>query len=121
MIECARRPHVGRELWINARSQLASVHHRPAITVCITAMASLAYLDIYIGDKDTYAREQAEYSATCALLSKNAHIYGLPATPPELSEEQRDILRELDVCSPHLDSQVVTQRDMSTEFFADAF
>ena len=65
-------------------------------------MTSLTYLDIYIGDKEIHGREEAAYSATCALLSKNAQIYGLPATPPELSEEQRDILRELDVRSPSL-------------------
>ncbi|KZT64470.1 hypothetical protein DAEQUDRAFT_747452 [Daedalea quercina L-15889] len=60
-------------------------------------MASLAYLDVYIGDQDAHAHAEAEYSATSALLSKNAPIYGLPSTPPELSEEQQDILKELDM------------------------
>lgn len=71
-------------------------------------MATLTYLDVYIGDKDVHAREEAEYSATCVLLSNNAHIYGLPPTPPELAEEQRDILQELDVCSSRWMAQPVT-------------
>ncbi|KAI9065186.1 hypothetical protein FKP32DRAFT_1685054 [Trametes sanguinea] len=59
-------------------------------------MGSLAYLDIYMGDERAHARAQAEYDATAALLAKNAAIYGLPTEPHALSEEQRDILRELD-------------------------
>lgn len=55
------------------------------------------YLDIYIGDRDTHAKEQSEYDATRVLLSKNATIYGLPASPGELSEEQQQILAEIDV------------------------
>lgn len=70
-------------------------------------MPTLAYLDICMGDKDAHARDEAEYSATCALLLKTAHIYGVPSTPPELIEEQRDILRELDVCGQCLDGQPV--------------
>lgn len=60
-------------------------------------MASQVYLDIYIGDKEAHAREEVAYHATSVLLSKNATIYGLPSTPQELSEEQQDILKELDV------------------------
>ncbi|OBZ76806.1 Peptidyl-prolyl cis-trans isomerase cyp5 [Grifola frondosa] len=54
------------------------------------------YLDIYIGDEQDHARTQAAYDATSAVLTKNAAIYGLPSTPPELTEEQQDILKELD-------------------------
>lgn len=55
------------------------------------------YLDIYIGNKEEYLQAQAQYDATRALLTKSASIYGLPVIPSELSEEQRDILREIDV------------------------
>ena len=58
------------------------------------------YLDICMGNREEHARAQAAYDATAALLAKNASIYGLPATPPELTEEQQDILKELDVHSP---------------------
>lgn len=61
------------------------------------AAETLVYLDIYIGDKERHSRERAEYDSTSALLSKNAVIYGLPDSPPDLNEEQQDILRELDV------------------------
>ncbi|KAJ3543409.1 hypothetical protein NM688_g5858 [Phlebia brevispora] len=54
------------------------------------------YLDIFMGDQDVHATEQAQYDSTCALLSKNAAIYGLPASPAELTEEQQQILAELD-------------------------
>ena len=61
------------------------------------AAVTLVYLDIYIGDKERHSRKQAEYDSTSALLSKNAVIYGLPDSLPDLNEEQQDILRELDV------------------------
>jgi cyclophilin family peptidyl-prolyl cis-trans isomerase len=54
------------------------------------------YLDICIGNRDEYATAQAAYNSTCSLLSNNAKIYGLPSSPADLSEEQRDILRDLD-------------------------
>ncbi|THH32575.1 hypothetical protein EUX98_g1624 [Antrodiella citrinella] len=59
-------------------------------------MTSQVYLDVYIGDKEAHTREQAAYNATEALLSKNASIYGLPSTPQDLTDEQQDILKELD-------------------------
>ena len=62
-------------------------------------MTSQIYLDIFIGNKEAFAQEEAAYDATSALLSKNASIYGLPSVPQELSEEQQDILKELDVSS----------------------
>lgn len=56
-----------------------------------------AWLDIYVGDKEIHEKEQAEYDATSALLQKNHSIYGLPASLTELSAEQQQILKELDV------------------------
>ncbi len=58
---------------------------------------SKVFLDVYIGDRDAHASGQADYEATCALLSKNAAIYGLPSSPADLTEEQQQILSELDV------------------------
>ncbi|KAH8097076.1 cyclophilin-like domain-containing protein [Cristinia sonorae] len=59
-------------------------------------MTAQIYLDVYIGDKDAFSREESAYQATRVLLVKNAPIYGLPSSPEELSEEQQDILKELD-------------------------
>lgn len=55
------------------------------------------YLDIYIGHREEHARAQVEYDATSALLAKHAAIYGLPESPADLSDEQQDILQEIDV------------------------
>lgn len=55
------------------------------------------YLDVFIGDRDQNAEAQTAYNNTCLLLSKNAKIYGLPELPADLSEEQQDTLKELDV------------------------
>lgn len=60
---------------------------------------SKVYLEIYIGDKDEHDRDKAAYESTAALLEKNASIYGLPLSVELLSEEQQDILQELDVLS----------------------
>ena len=60
-------------------------------------MGILAYLDICIGHSDQHAIAQASYDATVSLLTKNAAIYGLPSSPSALSEEQQEILKELDV------------------------
>ena len=60
---------------------------------------SKLYLDIFIGNKDEHDRDQVAYDATVALLQKNATIYGLPLSVELLSEEQQDILQELDVLS----------------------
>lgn len=56
-----------------------------------------AYLDIYIGNTEQHARGEQAYARTQTILSKNAMIYGLPLNPEDLSEEQQQILRELDV------------------------
>lgn len=55
------------------------------------------FLDVYMGDREVHAKEEQEYEATKTLLSKNASIYGLPSSPADLSEEQQQILSELDV------------------------
>ncbi|GJE86629.1 cyclophilin-like domain-containing protein [Phanerochaete sordida] len=59
-------------------------------------MDSRAWLDIYIGDRDAYDKDKAAYDATRSLLQKNYIIYGLPSTLEEISEEQQEILKELD-------------------------
>ena len=59
------------------------------------------WLDVFMGDSDDHARAQLAYDATTTLLDKNATIYGLPPNPLDLSEEQQDILRELDVFILH--------------------
>ena len=56
-----------------------------------------AWLDIHIGDSTLYAKEKAAYDSTNSLLQKSYAIYGLPSSLAELSEEQRGILKELDV------------------------
>lgn len=71
------------------------------------------YLDVYIGSRDEHATNQAAYDATCSLLSKNAEIYGLPSSPADLSEEQQDILRDLDVHNL-LSTTFVTRFDPET-------
>lgn len=53
------------------------------------------YLDIFIGNRDENRKLQAEYDTTCDWLSKNAKIYGLPTSPTELSDEQRNIMHDL--------------------------
>jgi hypothetical protein len=64
--------------------------------------SSKAWLDINIGDSGLYAKHKAAYDSTDALLQKNYAIYGLPSSLAELSEEQQDILKELDVYRPYL-------------------
>lgn len=56
-----------------------------------------AFIDVFMGHRDSYALQQAEYDSTLALLDKNHKIYGLPPSPGDLSEEQQQILAELDV------------------------
>lgn len=60
-------------------------------------MPMSAFFDIYIGDRKLFAQQQASYDATRAFLAKNANIYGLPADPAELSQEQQSIVAETDV------------------------
>jgi hypothetical protein len=59
-----------------------------------------AYFNIFIGDQTVHNAAQAEYNANNTLLTKNCKIYRLPSTPEQLSNEQQQILAELDVhCS----------------------
>jgi hypothetical protein len=55
------------------------------------------YLDIFIGNREEHEDSQAAYEATSFLLSKSAKIYGLPTLPADLTEDQREILADLDV------------------------
>ena len=50
-----------------------------------------------MGDKEDHMRAQSAYDATAAILVKNAAIYALPSLPADLSPEQQDMLKELDV------------------------
>lgn len=70
------------------------------------------YLDIFIGNQEDHANAQAEHDATYNLLAKNASIYGLPESLGDLSEEQKDILKDLDVqisfhCRPYCISTLI--------------
>lgn len=76
--------------------QLQFVHTR------ITMTDTSVYIDIYMGDRIVHVQEQAEYDATASMLSKNTAIYGLPTLPADLSEEQRQILSEIDVLGLYL-------------------
>lgn len=60
-------------------------------------MSTRAYLDIHVGDPAAHAAAASSYAATCALLTKNAAIYGLPPKPEDLDAEQQAILQDLDV------------------------
>ncbi len=63
-------------------------------------MGTQVYLDIFIGNSDEHAQADVAYNATVALLAKTAAIYGLPNSPADLSDEQQEILTELDVYPP---------------------
>jgi len=66
---------------------------------------SVAYLDIYIGHKEEHDKEKTRYERTIEVLKKNAVIYGFPDDAEQLSVEQRETLKEVDVllCSTSLD------------------
>lgn len=72
------------------------------------------YLDIHIGDKEIYQTEEVSYKHTSTLLSKHAASCGLSstATPQDLSEDQREILKSVTVHtippSHYLSSYIVT-------------
>lgn len=69
-----------------------------------TAMTR-CYLDICIGDSEKYTKAKSSYDTACALLSQNAATYGLPPTPEQLSEEQRQILTEIASNQPASESK----------------
>lgn len=54
------------------------------------------YVNVSIGNREEHACDQAAYDATVKLLSQKALVYGLPTQPQALSDEQENILRELD-------------------------
>ena len=58
---------------------------------------SAAYLDIYIGHQEEHDKEKTRYEKTVEVLKKNAVIYGFPDDPEQLSAEQRETLKEVDV------------------------
>jgi len=60
----------------------------------MSSIQETPFLDIYIGNEGRLNDASALYQLTCALLKKNASIYGLPHTLNELSEDQREILQE---------------------------
>ncbi|KIJ15336.1 hypothetical protein PAXINDRAFT_115001 [Paxillus involutus ATCC 200175] len=55
------------------------------------------YLDIYIGEAERFAQEEASYKHTSDLLAKYATSYTLPSKPEELSDWQKEILQNIDV------------------------
>jgi len=66
----------------------------------MSAGATTAYLDIYIGNREEHDKEEERYKKTKRVLDKNAVIYGFPDDPEQLSVEQREILKDVDVL-PH--------------------
>jgi hypothetical protein len=69
-----------------------------------------AYLEVNIGNKTSFEHQSAAYKQTLSLLEKNAAAYGLPESPPSLSEEQREILADLDVSAVCMDAMFQTER-----------
>lgn len=68
--------------------------------------AATAYLDIYIGYREECDKEEKRYEETKQVLKKNAIIYGLPEEPEQLSMEQREILKEVDVLLRSISSDI---------------
>lgn len=63
-------------------------------------MLEIPFLEIYCGNKNEYEAEHKSYLATAAFLSGKASSYGLPPTPEELDQEQREILQDLSPATP---------------------
>jgi len=63
----------------------------------MSASATTAYLDIYIGNREEHKKEEERYKKTKEMVKKNAVIYGFPDDPEQLSVEQRETLKEVDV------------------------
>jgi len=57
--------------------------------------ATTAYLDIYIGHREEYDKEEERYEKTGEVVKKSATIYGFPEEPEKLSTEQQEILKEV--------------------------
>ncbi|KAF5380785.1 hypothetical protein D9757_007104 [Collybiopsis confluens] len=58
-----------------------------------------AYLDLHGGDLAKHDIETEEHKFTSSLLAKHASVFNLPSHPELLSEEQREILRDLNKSS----------------------
>ena len=63
----------------------------------MSSNATTAYLDIWIGYQEEHDKEEERYKKTKQVLKKNAVIYGFSDDPEQLSMEQQEILREVDV------------------------
>ena len=63
----------------------------------MSASATTVYLDIYIGNREEHDKEEERYKKTKRVLDKNVVIYGFPDDPEQLSVEQREILKDVDV------------------------
>ena len=79
-----------------ARAASRTFYHDPPAELSMSA-ATAAYLDIYIGHREEHDKEEERYKKTREVLGKNAVIYGFPDEPEQLSVEQRETLKEVDV------------------------
>jgi len=73
----------------------------------MSASATTAYLDICIGNREEHDKEEERYEKTRQVLKKNAVIYGFPDDPEQLSVEQRETLKEVDVLSHSISLDVL--------------
>jgi hypothetical protein len=76
----------------------------------MTTSATTAYLDICIGYREEYDKEEERYKKTKEILKKNAIIYGFPEEPERLSTEQQEILKELDVLLRSISLDILSWR-----------
>ena len=67
----------------------------------MSASATTAYLDIYIGNREEHDKEEERYKKTKEVLKRNAVIYGFPDDPEQLSVEQQESLKEVVDVLPH--------------------
>ncbi|KAJ3829146.1 cyclophilin-like domain-containing protein [Lentinula raphanica] len=58
-----------------------------------------AYLDIFAGDAGQHESETEQYNLTRSLITKHQAVFNLPALPELLSDEQREILQDLNKSS----------------------
>ena len=65
-----------------------------------TGATTTTYLDIYIGHREEYDKGEERYKKTKQVLEKKSVIYGFPDDPEQLSMEQQETLREVDVLAP---------------------
>lgn len=72
----------------------------------MSANATTAYLDIYIGHREEHDKEEERYEKTKEVLKKNAVIYGFPGEPEQLSMEEQEILKEVAVLLRSISSDI---------------